>query len=173
MSTISGQHYVSGISRDRHLLVTMTADDAQLWNSEDPRHLRPLGTLTGHHPATVTQAVISDDHRIAATVAYDREVVLWNITDPRMPRFLSTLELLDEEVVTATLRPDGKVLVTGDNSNGAVVWDISIPTHPQQLTVLRENFSQRQRRRLQLRRHPAGHRRHQPRRPDLGLHPPR
>ncbi|MBP2326709.1 WD40 repeat protein [Kibdelosporangium banguiense] len=76
--------------------------------------------------------------QIAATVDNGEEFTLWELDPSHAPRQLARQPV--HNLVAVAFHPGGKVLVTGDNSGKAIVWDVSDPTTPHPVTTLDDDF---------------------------------
>jgi WD40 repeat protein len=64
-------------SPDGHTLATASDDHtARLWDTHDPYHPAPLGTLTGHTSIVISVAFSPDGHTLA-TSGEDQTTRLW------------------------------------------------------------------------------------------------
>lgn len=126
------------VSRDHKLLATHNGRIVRLWDITDPRHRVPLGETTDRHAAVTGpgEGAISADNHTMAVVGYGEDVVLWDIKNPRAPTFKAYLPLHNADAVA--LSPDGSLMLTGDNSGNAFVWDVT--GEPRRLSTLDGEF---------------------------------
>jgi WD40 repeat protein len=88
---------------------------------------RVTGVGISGHKDIVTLGEFSNDERKLATAAEDKEVRVWDVSDPTVPRCTQTLRLTDwaESVIFDTA---GNNLVTlsrsGDRTTKALVWEL-------------------------------------------------
>ncbi|MGW3960809.1 nSTAND1 domain-containing NTPase [Amycolatopsis sp. NPDC005003] len=122
--------FATAMSPDGRILATTDNDRMVLLRDvSDPRHPRPLGTLTGHLKA-VFGIAFSPDGRTLATAAGDNSARLWDVSDPARPVALGVLEGHDDFVHSVAFSPDGRTLATGSADNTARLWDVGDPRHP-------------------------------------------
>jgi WD40 repeat protein len=132
-----------------------------LWNVANPRHITMLSSGFGNNPFSVafspdgrTLAVPSDGvyelqragpsegtYNLAAASAAnsDRTASLWNISNPRHPRKLSTLAGHTDTVLGVAFSPDSDTLVTTSADQTAILWDVTNPSQPTRLDTLSQH----------------------------------
>ena len=116
----------------------------ETWNVADPAAPRLLARVGGvYFP---DQAAFSPDGRTLVTGSGEEtftnsgaimgrtRTVLWDVSDPRAPRQLATIQVWDGEGGFA-FAPNGKTLAI-TWSNEVALYDIAAPANPRQLTVL-------------------------------------
>ena len=74
--------------------------------------------------------VLSPERNLAFTLLRNGDVLEWDITDPKKPVFLFTLEGNDENVYSMAISADGKTLALGNSDTTIALWDISDPAAP-------------------------------------------
>lgn len=123
-------------SPDGHTLAGASRDGSvHLWNVTDPRHGRPLSTITsppGQPPFAAT-AAFSHDGRTLAIGTRTGPVQLWDTTDPARPSPLGpALTGPTALVETLAFSPDGHTLAAGGDDTNIHLWDLThqaAPTH--------------------------------------------
>jgi WD40 repeat protein len=104
-----------------------------LWNVADPRHAISLGPPLGVNAGDVTSVAFSRDGRLLAA-ATGKDVVLWDVTDPHVPRQLAQLVTTHSgKIVALGLTPDAQTMVTASADKTLQIWDIKDPARPQQI----------------------------------------
>lgn len=117
-----------------------------LWDLSDPSEPRRLARVdnpvedrydaVGGGTVIGTGDVLADldfssDGRLLAAMNHDREVTLWDVSDPARPRVAGTLSGAHQGAVNPTLdfAPDRPLLAVND-LEGVGVWDVSDPALP-------------------------------------------
>jgi WD40 repeat protein len=74
----------------------------------------------------------SPDAQTLAVLGGDGRLVLWNVTNPRLPRPRPPLALAGKPlaVTAATFSPDGKHLAVSESSRSLSIWDVTKPDAP-------------------------------------------
>ncbi|GLY43761.1 hypothetical protein Amsp01_097840 [Amycolatopsis sp. NBRC 101858] len=127
--------YVNNVafSADGRLLASASADQtARVW---DVASRRPLGVATGHTDV-VHSVAFSRDGRTLATASADETARLWDVTDPAVPRQLSSLGAHKAIVRSVAFAPDGHTLATTGFDRTARLWDVADPRQPREVSAL-------------------------------------
>jgi eukaryotic-like serine/threonine-protein kinase len=104
-------------SPDGRRIVTVSDDDARVWNAETGQPLTP----PLEHQFGIVSAHFSPDGERIVTASLDKTARIWNaqtgqpITEPMKH---------SAQLSSAEFRPDGKRIVTGSFDNTFVVWDV-------------------------------------------------
>lgn len=100
----------------------------------DPTDGREVSRLSGHEDAVV-KVRFSPDGRCLITCSYDQTARLWDVTDPRVPRLMSTLDGHSWWVWDAAFQPGFDLtdphasnrIVTVGQDGRAIVWRLAAP----------------------------------------------
>ncbi len=109
-----------------------------LWDLSDPAKPVRRGSSAVPAPAAdvstdVESAAFSPDGRTLATGSDDKNVTLWNVSDPdRVTRLAAPLTGQTSSVRSVAFSPDGQELATGSDDS-VRLWDISDPARPTRL----------------------------------------
>ncbi|MEV6310060.1 hypothetical protein AB0M10_15855 [Streptomyces sp. NPDC051840] len=139
-----GDSVVFGGPGGRILAAVCGDGEVRLWNLVDSSEgdtPRPLAALRakGTKPGTTgpTALALSPNGNTVAAIGWSEnvEVVLWDVSDPRIPRQLplaAPLLPLQERMQSdrAAFSPDGRLLATADTYGDVRLWDVSDPRSP-------------------------------------------
>lgn len=125
--------YSAAFNHDRSLIVTASLDNtARIWDGKTGTLINVLGRPgvlsrllrrpTGGHTARVQSAAFSPDGKRIVTASWDGTAKIWDISDLKDTRVLTTLSH-KTDVNSAAFSPDGKLIVTGSDDGGARIWD--------------------------------------------------
>lgn len=144
LATLSGQNQsvlisspavTAAISPDGHTVATQLMSGRQnvirLWDTTDPRHPVPAGTVGP--PTAVIGAVMgfSPTAPVLAVGTGNGTTVLWDISNPHQP---NAIDSFDQSGATSSIAfgADGRTLATGAWDGSVSLWDISTPDRPRQ-----------------------------------------
>jgi WD40 repeat protein len=117
------------------------ARTVHLWDTTDPGHPVPAAELPGLN-AAVDNVRFTPDGRvlIAASLDYasdfDGMVTLWDVTDIRRPRVLTTVHPGIGGINDLEVSPDGRTLALAGTGARVALLDISTPASPRRRAVL-------------------------------------
>ncbi|MDT0401961.1 caspase, EACC1-associated type [Streptomyces edwardsiae] len=134
------------LAADGTTLAVARGSRIALWDLSDPSEPRRLARVdnpvedryeaVGGGTVIGTGDVLADldfssDGRLLAAMNHDREVTLWDVSDPARPRVAGTLSGAHEGALNPTLdfAPDRPLLAVND-LEGVGVWDVSDPALP-------------------------------------------
>jgi WD40 repeat protein len=101
-----------------------------MWDVTDLSRPRRLSQFEGGQPTA-----LSPDSRTVATVTFDDQTVLWNVTDTRHPAKIATLSASGSGLRGQEFSPDGRILATGYYDQ-VFLWDVTSPARPRLLRIL-------------------------------------
>jgi WD40 repeat protein len=101
------------------IIVSMSAD-------------QPDMTTTLRFPSWVSAVAFSPNGQLLAsgTGDTDDKVTLWDIANPKKPKFISTLIGYTRTVRTIAFSPDGHLLATAGWDGSVALWDVTNPAQP-------------------------------------------
>src|SRR5262249_6505336 len=118
---------------DRALLLAVAA--GQVENTGEARngvlsarqHITLLETVIQGHTKAVLCVAFSPDGETLASGSVDGTIILWNVTDPRMPAQLSLRPLSGHTdwVTTLAFSSDGKTLASGSADGTIILWNVT------------------------------------------------
>jgi WD40 repeat protein len=124
----------AGFSAHAAILVTafgQAIDGTDMvWDVTDLSRPRRLSQFEGGQPTA-----LSPDSRTVATVTFDDQTVLWNVTDPRHPARIATLSASGSGLRRQEFSPDGRILAAGYYDQ-VFLWDVASPARPRLLRIL-------------------------------------
>jgi len=131
----AGENLLSaGFSAHAAILVTafgQAIDGTDMvWDVTDLSRPRRLSQFEGGQPTA-----LSPDSRTVATVTFDDQTVLWNVTDPRHPARIATLSASGSGLRRQEFSPDGRILAAGYYDQ-VFLWDVASPARPRLLRIL-------------------------------------
>lgn len=115
------------------------AGAAILWDVHDPLHARQQIIPT----RGVYSMALTPNGHLALIEDFDNRISIWDVSDAARPQHLAdlTVPTRTNGLITAGFSliassPDGKTIVTASEDGTTVIWDISDPKVPHQLTIL-------------------------------------
>ncbi len=72
----------------------------------------------------------SADSRTLAVALPDRQVILWDVSDPKQPRKAGAITGLESTPISIAFAPKSALLAVGTESGQVSVWDLADPTRP-------------------------------------------
>ncbi|MGW4024621.1 caspase, EACC1-associated type [Streptomyces sp. NPDC005009] len=103
---------------------------ARVDNPVEDRYDAAGGTVIGTGDV-LADLDFSSDGRLLAAMNHDREVTLWDVSDPAHPRVAGTLSGAHQGAVNPTLDfAPGRPLLAVDDLKSVAVWDVSDPARP-------------------------------------------
>ena len=116
-----------------HVLATATTDGVRLWDGSHPDEATLLSLTPPPGKARLDGAVAVSD-ALSLVVAGDTSgaVHFWDISDPKAPRYLSSVQAHTDWVESVSFDTSGtRMIVTSDDAS-ITLWDLShgVPTTP-------------------------------------------
>lgn len=97
------------------------------------QRVSPLLTFLRGHTDNVTSLAFSPDGKTLVSGKGNGTILLWDVSDPTMPRSLGQpLTGHTDYVNNLAFSRDGKTLASG-SGDGIILWDVSDPQHPHSL----------------------------------------
>ncbi len=129
-----GLGYVSFVQAapNSRLVVAMgyVGTECALLEADGQGHLKLLAKIATPNPQMVW---FSADSRTLAVAMPNRQVVLWDVSDPGKPRKVGIVPGLDSTPISIAFAPKSALLAVGTESGEISVWDVSDPTRPSRL----------------------------------------
>ncbi|MFD9685048.1 AAA family ATPase [Kitasatospora sp. NPDC059088] len=97
--------------------------------------LAPYSTPVAEPTGTVRNLAHSAERHLLASTGSDRSVRLWDLSDPRDTKPLSTTRTGTGHAGLA-LSPDGRLLAAEDTDTSVRLWNVTDPTRPEALALL-------------------------------------
>jgi len=132
---ISTPVFTTAISPDGRTVLTVLMSGRQnvirLWDTTDPRHPVPAGTVGAVSTADDATVGFSPTAPILAVGTRDGTTVLWDVSNPRQPNQIGSLDQ-SGTITSIVFSADGRTLATGTSDGSLSLWDISTADHPRQ-----------------------------------------
>ncbi|WP_336299033.1 nSTAND1 domain-containing NTPase [Streptomyces sp. M92] len=126
--------HTPAVPADGRTLAMADGSQVVLWDMENPRQPRRLGTTDGVGLGPIQ---FTRDGDTLLGVDSNRTLWLWDVTDPLNPRVLSKRPTEHTGYVySVAVRHDGLVAATGSYDDTIRLWDIADPAHPRLLDKL-------------------------------------
>ena len=123
-----------------------------LWRLRDRSALSQLATFEENIISSVQSIAFSPDGKTLAAGYSDyftifninipipiETIILWDISDPTVPSQLAAIEGNGYSVNSIAFSPDGKTLISGDDSGTIILWNVSDTTIPSQIAAFAGN----------------------------------
>jgi WD40 repeat protein len=141
-------------TQDRRLLaIGRDNSTIRLWDISTPYRPIELATLAGATAPVPCNSIalggsvtvlrpdcsnlmFSPDGRTLVSAGTHTEARLWDVSNPRQPRELTTLRTSGGNIYAVAFSPDGHTLATVSVDGSVRLWDISNPHDPGELTTL-------------------------------------
>jgi WD40 repeat protein len=127
LTTVDG--YTPVFNQKGNLLVTRIAPDEEgeaedlfLWDITNPTEPKSQ-RLTGHTKDIQSVAISSND-QLLASASSDKTIMVWDISNPAMPKKLTTLNGHSDWVMNVTFSPNDLTLASGSYDGGVILWDM-------------------------------------------------
>src|SRR5690606_1055335 len=103
-----------------------------LWNVANPTE--PISDTREGHVGLVKSIAFHPNGNILASGSFDKRVILWDVSDPADPGFVSAPLLGHTSFVNGlAFSPDGKTLVSAGDDRNILLWDVSKPATAHQI----------------------------------------
>ncbi|MFD4604974.1 hypothetical protein ACFWPQ_44040 [Streptomyces sp. NPDC058464] len=126
-------------SPDRRTLLIGTADNKYpltAWDVTTRSTPRLLSRFSGFS-GSVFSVALDKRGRTVAAASGDGNVLLWNLSDPRRPQRIATVQAHHGIATAVALSPDGHLLYSGGYEDASVkVWNLMTAVSPRPLTTL-------------------------------------
>lgn len=118
-----------------NIFATVSRDQTiRLWSIDDQQQIISLSEVKAGI-GEINSIMFSPEGKIIASGSEEGVILLFDVSDPRLPSQISPNIISSEsEVNSVTFNPDGKILAAGNEDGTILLWEVSNPQQPVQIS---------------------------------------